>query len=183
MHKTEPKRNPPYDNQPLLWPGPRGPLPYLSVPVSAPRWLSSHNSEPAMGLTSTVATPDTTSEQGRKKTCPAAALLEATWEISPLGHLQASEPFKLKTVIPHKKVTFSPWEYYFPFFFFIESLDSSLWGLRAEISVFLELTLWLGSGSFILMLIGTFEEKRGKEEKENDEDKTTSWLFFFLNIC
>lgn len=38
-------------------------------------------------------------------------------------------------------------------------------------------TLWLGSGSFVLMLIASFEERRGKKGKENDEDETTSWLF------
>ena len=138
MHKTEPKKKPPTwrSATAVTW-AKRAPAIPLSS-FSAPKWLSSHNSELAIGLTSTVTTPDTTSEQGRKRKCPAAALLEATWEISPLGHLQALELFKLKTVIPHKKGTFSPWEFYFPFFL-LKSLDSSLLGLRAEISVFLEL--------------------------------------------
>lgn len=46
---------------------------------------------------SIVTTVDTTSEQGRMRKCPATALLEASWEISPPSHYQALEQLKLKT--------------------------------------------------------------------------------------
>lgn len=70
--------SPTQGDQSLLWPEPRGPQPCLSVRVSAPTGLSSHNSEPAIGLTSTVATPETTSKQGKMRKHLATALLEGT---------------------------------------------------------------------------------------------------------